>query len=69
MNILLQYDWPGNIRELENTIENAVVMTDSNFIDIKDLPAFLQSKTEGESESSVVIPKFGGDKVSFKYAY
>ena len=66
MNILLQYSWPGNIRELENTIENAVVMTDSNFIDIKDLPAFLQSQTAKESQSSAVIPKVGGDKVSFK---
>ena len=66
INVLLQYEWPGNIRELENTIENAVVMTDSDFLDIKDLPAYLQSQTAAESQSSVVIPKVGSDKVSFK---
>ncbi|MCK5455112.1 MAG: sigma 54-interacting transcriptional regulator, partial [Calditrichia bacterium] len=66
INVLLQYEWPGNIRELENAIENAVVMTDSDFLDIKDLPAFLQSRTAAESQSSVVIPKVGSDKVSFK---
>jgi len=34
---LMEYDWPGNIRELENTIERAVVLSKSNGIDIEDL--------------------------------
>lgn len=34
---LTEYDWPGNIRELENTIERAVVLSKSNGIDIEDL--------------------------------
>ncbi|MEN6616853.1 MAG: sigma-54 dependent transcriptional regulator [Syntrophorhabdus sp.] len=32
MQKLMLYDWPGNIRELENTIEYAVAMTDREFI-------------------------------------
>ena len=32
------YSWPGNIRELENTIGNACMMVDGNVIDIRDLP-------------------------------
>jgi transcriptional regulator with GAF, ATPase, and Fis domain len=35
---LLQYDWPGNIRELENAMERAVVIGSSDFILPEDLP-------------------------------
>lgn len=34
---LLKYDWPGNIRELENTIERLVVTSDSNLIRMEEL--------------------------------
>lgn len=35
---LLHYDWPGNIRELENAIERAVVLGASDVIEVEDLP-------------------------------
>ncbi len=39
VDLLLKYNYPGNIRELENIIERAVVLCRDNIITINDLPA------------------------------
>jgi transcriptional regulator with PAS, ATPase and Fis domain len=51
MEVFAKYDWPGNIRELENLIERAVVLTKTNVITRNNLPPFLyRSKKELKTE-------------------
>ncbi|MED0701355.1 MULTISPECIES: sigma-54-dependent Fis family transcriptional regulator [Aeribacillus] len=40
LNYFLEYSWPGNIREMQNVIEYAVIFSDSPVIRIEDLPAY-----------------------------
>ena len=39
--VLANYDYPGNVRELENIIEHAVALADGSEITEKDLPEFM----------------------------
>lgn len=38
---LLEYNWPGNIRELRNALEHAVIFSDTSIITLQDLPSYL----------------------------
>ncbi len=38
VNRLTEYDWPGNVRQLRNTIERAVILCETDQIALKDLP-------------------------------
>jgi two-component system response regulator HydG len=42
LEILRNFAWPGNVRELENLIRRLVVMTDSDIIDVPDLPDLMR---------------------------
>jgi len=50
--LLTQYDWPGNIRELENAIERAVVLGSSGMILPEDLPETLHETPAHSMRSS-----------------
>ena len=74
---LYNYEWPGNIRELSNCIESAVVMCRTNLIDLNDLPmnisrsprndaiAIPLGSTMGEAEKLIITSTLawcGGNK-------
>ncbi len=43
---IMQYDWPGNIRELRNSIERGVILSENGKIELKHFSALLQKKFE-----------------------
>lgn len=61
LNELLAHDWPGNIRELENIIQRAVLISKNTFLSEADL-LFDLPMDLGEEEASVgeVVKKFNG---------
>lgn len=50
---IMSYEWPGNIRELRNCIESAVVMCNGEEIKVEDLPVTVASHT---AEKTITIP-------------
>ncbi len=54
MKALMVYDWPGNIRELRNTLERAVVLAEGDTIALHDLPDKIRAlDVEGITTSSL----------------
>ena len=60
LEALMNYKWYGNVRELENTIERAIVLADRENIELENLPAEIQNFREqlrleplGEEEYSI----------------
>lgn len=48
MNALIKYSWPGNIRQLENAVERAVIMAEEDEIHLSDLPAEVTEVKTGD---------------------
>ena len=53
LEALINYRWFGNVRELENTIERAIVLTDRTEIEMENLPIEIQEFQGGVSIGAV----------------
>jgi len=61
---IYEYDWPGNIREMENTIERCIIVAENDMIESEDLPSHIRindessyvSKEGGLFEGDNIIP-------------
>jgi len=51
MEVLLNYDYPGNVRELENILEHALIICQDDVIEPKHLPIFLKRDTSPAGSS------------------
>jgi two-component system response regulator PilR (NtrC family) len=58
---LLDYHWPGNIRELENTIERCVVLGNGGALDEESLPSHIRSRGQAAGTALEEIPDEGLD--------
>ncbi|UJS18926.1 MAG: sigma-54 dependent transcriptional regulator [Candidatus Jettenia sp.] len=56
MAVMMQYPWPGNIRELKNTLERLIVLTEGDTISLEDLPDNIWNPllTSGETKGAEI---------------
>jgi DNA-binding NtrC family response regulator len=62
LKIFYEYNWPGNVREVENTIERCIIITESDMIDVDDLPSHLRT-AENSNSVEVTSPLFGDETI------
>lgn len=60
MDRLCDYDWPGNVRDLENAIQSAMILCTDGVIDVPQLPA----RIRGYEEADVPLPATGNLRTS-----
>jgi len=61
LQVLAEYDWPGNVRQLENMVERLAALTPSGLIDQKDVPAEVRAQRGSFGGLSIVVPEGGVD--------
>ncbi len=59
MDILYRYQFPGNVRELENLIERLVIMVEESIIKKKHLPGYIMNPVKPMSSQERIIPDNG----------
>lgn len=70
MNLLMQYPWPGNIRELENLVERLSILKAGGIVDILDLPEKYRNAPSRQLDAEdIIIPESGLDFNSAVDAY
>ncbi|MCB0415510.1 MAG: sigma-54-dependent Fis family transcriptional regulator, partial [Bdellovibrionales bacterium] len=61
LDVLFHYDWPGNIRELENLVERLTIIKSQGVIEITDLPEKYQGRRISLNPDRIEIPETGMD--------
>jgi len=57
--LLMDYAWPGNVRQLESAIERAMLLAESDEITIEDLPVEIRSSVRTEGSGGFKLPPEG----------
>src|ERR687889_346375 len=57
--VMLEYAWPGNVRQLESAIERAILLCEGDLITVEDLPLEVRQEARPASEGAFKLPPEG----------
>ncbi|MCK4729660.1 MAG: sigma-54-dependent Fis family transcriptional regulator, partial [Desulfobacterales bacterium] len=60
IDALLQYDWRGNVRELENLVERVIILADGDEIELDDISESIKGRATTIESFEATIPPNGG---------
>ena len=62
LKYIYEYNWPGNVREMENTIERCLIICDKDVVDVDDLPVHIK-QSENASNTDLNGSLFSDDYI------
>lgn len=62
LKLIYEYSWPGNVREMENTIERCLILAEGDFVDVEDLPQHIRV-TDGKGSYELSTSLFDDDNI------
>ena len=57
--LMLDYSWPGNVRQLESAIERAILLCEGEFITVEDLPLEVRQESSPSAQGAFRLPPEG----------
>ncbi|HEV7395819.1 MAG TPA: sigma-54 dependent transcriptional regulator [Pyrinomonadaceae bacterium] len=57
--LMLDYSWPGNVRQLESAIERAILLCEGEFITVEDLPLEVRQDASPAAQGAFKLPPEG----------
>jgi transcriptional regulator with PAS, ATPase and Fis domain len=57
--VMLEYAWPGNVRQLESAIERAILLAEADLITVEDLPLEVRQEVRPQTEGAFKLPPEG----------
>jgi transcriptional regulator with PAS, ATPase and Fis domain len=57
--MMLDYSWPGNVRQLESAIERAILLCEGDLITVEDLPLEVRQESRPQAEGAFKLPPEG----------
>ncbi|MCA1556053.1 MAG: sigma-54 dependent transcriptional regulator, partial [Acidobacteria bacterium] len=57
--VMLEYAWPGNVRQLESAIERAILLAEADLITVEDLPLEVRQEVRPATEGAFKLPPEG----------
>ncbi|MEE8399430.1 MAG: sigma-54 dependent transcriptional regulator [Desulfobacterales bacterium] len=69
MEKMFRYSWPGNIRELKNSVSQAVILATPPMIELKDMPTLIEKLDKNPRKSRLTDKPFSEAKAEFEKNY
>lgn len=68
LDALCRYEWPANVRQLENALQRAAISAEGDTLELQDFPGYLGESVGGQARTTEVLPLAELEKRAIRHA-